>query len=41
MQNIIKPGNKPQADRQGYKPKKLSKKFKRDRKLRKEMGLIS
>jgi hypothetical protein len=31
MSHAIKPGNKPANQRQGYKAKKLSKKFKRDR----------
>lgn len=31
MENTVKPGNKPANERQGYKAKKLSKKFKRDR----------
>ena len=31
MQRAIKPGNKPAKERQGYKRKELSKKYKRDR----------
>lgn len=31
MEYTVKPGNKPQSERQGHKAKKLSKKFKRDR----------
>lgn len=40
MQYAIKPGNKPATQRQGYKEKMLSKKFKRDRAKNKALGFI-
>ena len=38
--NIIKPGNKPAKERQGYFKKALSKKAKRDRLKLKERGYM-